>query len=163
MEMETLTHWKKNFNTDYIGAYSLLPGEEKIVKIISVGQGMVKGSDGKEKECTVAKLENEKPFILNRTNCKTLTKLFKTPYMEQWFGKRIIVYVDPNVKAFGDTVEALRIKPIEPVLPTLNPESSKWAGAVKALKSGTHTIASIKKSYQISIESEAILLTESKK
>lgn len=156
---EVLTHWKQLVSADYIGAYSLQPGEERIVEIISVGRQMVKGTDGKEKECTVAKLKNEKPFILNRTNCKTLTKIYKTPYIENWAGKKIIVYAD-KVKAFGEEVEALRIRPVEPQKPDLNPQSPKWAGAIKALKEKTHSMDDIKKSFAVSKDNEKLLLAE---
>lgn len=155
--MENLTHWKKLTNPDYIGAYSLQPGEEKTVEIVSVGKRMVKGTDGKESECIVADLKGEKPFILNKTNCKTLTKLFKTPFIENWKGKRVIVYA-AKVKAFGEEVDALRIRPTEPLLPELNPNSPKWAGALDAMKKGATTIEAIKKAYAVSLENEKLLI-----
>lgn len=157
---EVLTHWKALTNPDYIGAYSLLPGEERTVEIVSVAKQPVKGTDGKETQCTVATLKGEKPFILNRTNCKTLTKVFKSPYIENWKGKKIIIYVDPNVKAFGDVVEALRIRPTAPILPTLDPKSPKWPGAVKALKEKVVTVEKIKEQYALTPENEKLLLTE---
>jgi hypothetical protein len=158
--MEQLTHWKKLTNPDYIGAYALQPGEEKVVEIISVGRQKVKGTNGQEQECTVAILKGEKPFILNRTNCKTLTKIYGTPFIEQWTGKRITVYAE-KVNAFGDTVEALRIRPTEPQLPVLNPKSPKWSGAVQALKDGKVTIEAIERQYRINPEDRELLLTES--
>lgn len=157
---ETLTHWKLLTDQNYIGAYSLKPGEERIVEIHAVSKQPVKGTDGTEKQCTVATLKGEKPFILNRTNCKTLTKIFKSPYIENWKGKKIIIYVDPNVKAFGDVVEALRIRPTAPILPTLDPKSPKWSGAVKALKEKIVTVEKIKEQYSLSADNEKLLLTE---
>ena len=44
------------------------------------------------------------------TNCKAITKLYKTPFIEEWAGKRIVMRVQP-VKAFGEVVDAVRIKP----------------------------------------------------
>ena len=151
-----LTHWKKLTNIDYIGAYSLQPGEERTVKILSVGKQKVKGSDGKEAECIVAKLENEKPMILNRTNCKTLTKLFQTPFVENWKNAEVIIYAE-NVKAFGDMVEALRIRPTKPPLPELTPDSPKWVGAVEAVKAGT-TIEAIEKKYSLTTANKKLLV-----
>lgn len=158
--MEILTHWKKLTNPDYIGAYSLQPGEEKTVEIISVGRRKVKGTDGKETECTVAELKNEKPFILNRTNCKTISKIAGSSFIENWKGVKIIIYAD-NVKAFGDVVEALRIRPTVPLLPELTPLSPKWSGAVAALQAGTHKITDIEKKYKLSKENRELLLTNS--
>lgn len=156
-----LTHWKKLTNPDYIGAYSLQPGEEKIVEIVTVGRQKVKGSDGKETECTVAQLKNEKPFILNKTNCKTLTKVFGTPYIEQWKGKRIIIFAD-KVKAFGDVVDALRVRPTVPILPALSPKSPKWLGAVEAIREKKVTLEAIEKSYSLSLEDKQALIEQSK-
>lgn len=117
---EDLTHWKKEFNYDFLGSYSLLPKEEKTLTIKETRKQMVKGADGKEKECFVAHfLENEKPMILNKTNCKVISKVYGTPYIEQWKGIRIIIYATP-VKAFGEEVDALRIK-------NENPDSNSLA------------------------------------
>jgi hypothetical protein len=112
----TKTHWKKLTNPDYIGTYILSPGEERTVKIMSVERGMVAGVNGKKEECTIAHLENEKPFILNRTNCKTITKLYGTPFIEEWSGKSVTIYA-AKVNAFGEEVEALRIRQRVPAAP----------------------------------------------
>lgn len=118
--MENLTHWKKEFNYDYLGSYSLLPNEERTLTIEETTKKKVKGADGKEQECFVAFfVENEKPMILNKTNCKVISKIYNSPYIENWKGVRITVY-SANVKAFGETVDALRIKPINPNSNLLN-------------------------------------------
>jgi hypothetical protein len=108
--MKNLTHWKNEFNYDYLGAYSLLPGEEKTLTIKEINKQKVKNVDGKEQECLVAYfLEPEKPMILNKTNCKIITKVYGTPYTENWKGVRIIIHA-LTVKAFGEMVDALRVK-----------------------------------------------------
>jgi DNA-directed RNA polymerase subunit RPC12/RpoP len=53
-------------------------------------------------------------MILNATNNKTIAKLFKTPYIEQWTGRKIQIYTE-KVKAFGEVWDALRIRPFLPV------------------------------------------------
>lgn len=113
---ETLTHWKKLTNPDYLGAYALEPGQDLIVTIKSVANEVVIGTDGKKETCSVMRfVENVKPMVLNATNSKTITKLLKTPYIEKWAGCKIQIYVEKNVKAFGDVVDALRIRPFLPV------------------------------------------------
>ena len=112
---ETLTHWKKLTNPDYLGAYALEPGQELILTIKSVSNETVTGTDGKKETCSVMRFaENVKPMILNATNSKTITKLLKTPYIEKWAGRKIQIYVE-SVKAFGEVVDALRIRPFLPV------------------------------------------------
>lgn len=111
---EHKTHWKKLNNPDYLGAWALEPGQELILTIQVVKKEMVTGADGKKEECTVVYFnENVKPMILNTTNAKTIQKVYKTPYIEDWAGKKIQIYSE-NVRAFGDWVDALRIRPFEP-------------------------------------------------
>lgn len=160
--MEAKTHWKKLTNPDYIGAYTIMDGDkndkELIVTIKEVKRQMVQGPDGKKEECTVCHLFNQKPFILNATNQKIMTKLFGSPFIEDWAGKAMTLYV-AKVKAFGETIDALRVRDKPPVitLPELNPAHQRWAGALKALQEGNTTVADIKKSFTISAENEKIL------
>ena len=105
------THWKKLHNPDYIGAYALDPGKDLVVTIKEVKNEIVTGPDGKKEECMVMTfMENVKPMIVNSTNAKTITKIYKTPYIEDWRGRKIQLFID-RIKAFGETVEALRIRP----------------------------------------------------
>jgi hypothetical protein len=102
-------------NPDYLGSYALEPGQDLIVTIKSVGNEEVTGSDGKKEICSVIHFfENVKPMILNATNNKTIAKLFKTPYIEEWSGRKIQIYTE-KVKAFGEVWDALRIRPFLPV------------------------------------------------
>lgn len=110
---EKLTHWKKLNNPAYLGAYSLEAGKDLIVKIKRVGNEIIIGSDGKKEECMLMHLDDEKPMIVNSTNAKTITKVLETPYIEQWQGKRIQLY-STKVKAFGEVVEALRVRAFLP-------------------------------------------------
>lgn len=104
------THWKKLTSPNYLGSYAFNPGEEKIVTIESVGKESVTGESGRAEDCIVAHLVNEKPLILNKTNCKAITKLLGTPYIEEWAGHKIVLAVQ-RVKAFGEDVDAIRVKP----------------------------------------------------
>ena len=120
---------------------------------------MVTGPDGKQEECIVAQLAGEKPFILNKTNCKTIAKVHGSPYIEDWAGKKITLYV-AKVKAFGDTVEALRVRTEKPKLPILNPDNPKWNDAKAAYKAGNVTINQIRSNYQLSANDEKLLKDE---
>lgn len=106
----TQTHWKKLHNPDYLGAYSLEPGKDMILTIKTVKNDVICGADGKKDEGMVMTFaENVKPMVVNSTNAKTIEKLYKTPFIEEWSGKKIQLYVE-KVKAFGEVVEALRIR-----------------------------------------------------
>lgn len=109
------THWKKLTNPNYLGAYAFEKNEEKTGTILSVKQETVTGTDGEKDECIVCRFrENDlKPLILNKENCKTITEIYGTPYIEDWVGKQITMYVK-TVKAFGAMVDAVRIKKKNP-------------------------------------------------
>lgn len=113
--METKTHWKKLHNPDYLGAYALTPGQDLIATIKKVQNEIVTGPDGKKEECMVMHFteKDTKPMIVNATNAKQIQKLFKTPYIEEWSGRKIQLFID-HVKAFGEVVEALRVRPFLP-------------------------------------------------
>ena len=112
--MEKLTHWKKLINPDYLGAYSLDGMSELNVTIEKVVREIVTGTGGKKEECTVAYLKNQKPFIINRTNGKMITKVLKSPYIEEWCGQTITLYAT-TTKVAGEEVECLRVRPVAPV------------------------------------------------
>lgn len=112
------THWKKLTNPNYLGAYAFQPGEEKIVTIKEVKREIVQNQNGKE-ECTIAYFEEDvKPLILNKTNADAIAKVWGSPYIEDWLGKKIILRVK-KVSAFGEIVDAVRVakeRPTEDVI-----------------------------------------------
>ena len=161
--MATLTHWKKLHNPDYLGAYALAPGEELVVTIKAVVRETVAGEDGKKEECTVVRFADTgvKPMVLNVTNSKTISKLYDTPYIEEWAGKKIQIYAT-QVKAFGSMVEALRIRPKIPAstFPELSPAHDKWTDAVRSLASGKVTLDYIRQKFILTEDNENLLLQE---
>lgn len=144
------THWKKLTNPDYIGAYSLGENPEMNVTIEKVVKELVTGSGGKKEECTVAYLKGQKPMILNATNCKMISKIYGTSFIEDWTNKSITIYI-ARIKAFGDdNVECLRIKPAIPVLPELKEtDTDNWNKVKQALKDN-YTIDQIRTKWTIS-------------
>lgn len=163
----TKTHWKKLQNPDYLGAYSLADTNgkytEQFVTITKVELKRVKGLNNKEEDCITCWFKQyPKPMILNATNCKQLVKLTGSEFIENWVGKSVTLYVS-KVRAFGENVDALRIKearnqPKEPEKEELNPSHPKWEGAVMAVKSGTTTVEAIETKYKISEENKKLLV-----
>jgi len=153
---ETKTHWKKLVNLDYIGAYSIDEGKDLVVTITAVTKEVVKGAKGKEDECIVATLKDEKPFIINRTNCKSISKVHGSPCIEDWIGKKIALYATTtNLK--GDQVECIRVREVPPQLPFLTPDHPRWKGAVQALDEDTTSIEKIEKNFSITPEHRDLL------
>ena len=115
---ETKTHWKKLMDSSkYFGCYCFEDDKDIIVTISNVAREMVIGEGGKSEECLVIHFTgNIKPLICNSTNCKAISKLFKTPYIEEWAGRRIQLYPDRNVKFGRDIVEGVRVRPFHPTV-----------------------------------------------
>jgi len=158
--METKTHWKKVFNSDYLGSCDLEDGKDLKAVIKSVTVKSVKGPDGKEQERNVATFTdaNLKPMILNATNCKLIKKFAKSVFINDWNNIPIQIYIKDDIKAFGEVTEGLRIRPTQPVMskPVLKPGIAAWNKAVEFLK-GTGTIDAIRTRYELSKEDEETL------
>jgi hypothetical protein len=167
--MAEKTHWKKQFNYDYLGSYSLPDGRDVVLTIKSTKKEKVVGQNGKKEECFVCVFTEQgsidwiKPMILNRTNCKTITKLYGTPYIEEWAGKKVQIGIE-RVSAFGDLTDALRIRNVIPDVKRkaeLLPGTPQWDQAVKYLQKEGNTIGSIEKKYELSEENKQKLIEAS--
>ena len=132
--MENKTHWKVLHNPDYLGVYALTPGQDLIATIKVVKKEIVVGANGKKEECMVMRFSesNLKPMIVNATNCKTITKLLKTPYVEDWCGSKVQIYADLNIKFGGETVEGLRIRGFLPKIVDKDIKCSACGESIKA-------------------------------
>jgi len=158
--METKTHWKKVFNSDYLGSCDLEDGKDIKVVIKHVTIMEVKNTDGKKQNRNVATFTDPdlKPMILNVTNCKIIKKFTGSRFIDDWNNVPIQIYVRDDIKAFGDVTEGLRIREIQPKMnkPELLPTLQAWNQAVTYLK-GTGTIEGIRKKYELSPENEELL------
>ena len=151
--MSTLTHWKKLQNPLYLGSYDFQPNEERTVTVKDVKREMVKGQDGTEEHTIVYFVENYKPMIMNATNSKMLTKLSESPYVEKWIGTSFKLVV-VKIKAFGEFIDALRIKSekVVKLLPELVLDSPNFIKVKDAIKSGKATIEQVETKYKVSEE-----------
>lgn len=149
---QALTHWKKLNNPDYIGAYSLDRGKDMTLTIDYVNREIITGTGGKKEECTVLHFkEAQKPMILNRTNAKTIQKIYGTPYIEEWAGKKITLFASVT-KLAGEEVECLRIRPVRPTLPELLlSDTDNFRNCQQAIRNG-YSIEQIQKKWTLSPE-----------
>lgn len=106
-------HWKNFVDKDYLGSHNLEEGEEMLLTIDRFeGEEKVKTQDG-EKTKQVLYFKEEVPkMIMNITNGNTMTLLFGS-HPDGWIGKQIQVFAT-QVKAFGKTQDALRIRDFVP-------------------------------------------------
>jgi hypothetical protein len=116
---EVKTHWKKFYNYEYLGTQDLPGGKDMVLTIRVIQKEMVKGEGGRKEECPVIRFkEHEKGMILNRTNAKTIQAIYRTPYLEDWHGKQIQIFLKSGIKFGGNVTDGLRIRPNEPVAQT---------------------------------------------
>lgn len=54
--------------------------------------------------------ELEKPMVLNSTNIQLCEKIFGSDDTDDWIGKRLIVYSDPNISFGGKIVGGIRVR-----------------------------------------------------
>jgi hypothetical protein len=161
--METKTHFKKLRNPNYIGSYELMVGSGSIelnVTIEKAVKEIVQNGDKKE-EAMVIYLKGQKPMIVNSTNAKNISKALNSPYIEDWVGKEITLYV-AKIRAFGENVDALRVKTVTSIkqLPILQLNTPNFDKCKVAISSGQYTIEQIKSKYQVSEEVQNLLLVK---
>ena len=75
--------------------------------------------DGSEKMCLgwgVSQFDaNSKhwlPWLLNKTNIKRIAKMYGDD-TDEWIGKEITIYNDPDVEFMGEVVGGLRVRTVE--------------------------------------------------
>lgn len=115
---ETKTHWKKVVSDPtYLGEGDFQPGQEIIATIKKVTSSeKVQGADGKIENKAVVHFaeKNIKPMILNVARSKAIEKVCGSGYFEDWTGAKIQLYVQSGIKAFGEIVNAVRVRPFKP-------------------------------------------------
>jgi hypothetical protein len=158
--MENKTHFKKLRNPSYIGSYELMVGTNSVELNVTIERAvkeMVQNGDKKE-EAMVIYLKGHKPMIVNSTNAKNISKALNSPYIEDWVGKDITLYV-AKIRAFGENVDALRVKTVTSVkqLPALEINTPNFEAVKTALSSGKFTIEQVKSKYQVSESVQKLL------
>lgn len=109
--------------------------ESKFLKQTDVGRGVLatiegcvqmnvakEGADPEMKWClTFADID--KPLVLNSTNAQLCAKIFNSDDTDDWHGKPVVLYADPNVSFQGKLVGGIRVRAPKPgsVKPTPPP------------------------------------------
>lgn len=114
---ESKTHWKKIVSDpNFIGEADFEPGEEKILTIASVNKReTVTTAEGKSEKAVVHWQEaGNKPMILNVARSKSIEKVAGSGYFEDWPGVSVQLYIEHGIRAFGEVVSAVRVRPFKP-------------------------------------------------
>ena len=114
--MEQKTHWKKNIDANFISGEDMQAEIKGLRKEMAVKLQAFSDKESfdqsKNAKTTVTGLNLvdlntniplPKPVILNKTNARFFEKEFGSVYMEDWVGKPVVVYAQPD-KRFGFVV-----------------------------------------------------------
>lgn len=110
-------HWKKIVSDpNYIGEADFAEGEEKVLTIGRINAAeTVETAEGRSKKAVVHwKEPGNKPMILNVARSKNIEKVAGSPYFEDWPGVQVQLYIEHGIKAFGEVVSAVRVRPHKP-------------------------------------------------
>ena len=102
--------FRKFMDKNFLGAWDVPENGELILTIDHVAREEVKNEKGTKIKLTLHFKENYKPMVCNVTNGKAIALAHGSNNVEDWSGKKIIIYVAHDVPAFGGTTDALRIR-----------------------------------------------------
>jgi len=80
-----------------------------LVTIAGVEQQNV-GTDEAPEDKWVLLLEETKPMVLNSTNLQLLSKIFNSDDSDDWIGRKVVCYSDPNVSFGGKLIGGIRVR-----------------------------------------------------
>lgn len=100
--------------------------ESKFLKQTDVGRGLLvtvtackaynvaqEGAEPEHKWCLVFS-EIDKPLVLNATNIQLCERIFGSDDTDHWTGKKLVLYVDPNVSYAGKLTGGIRVRAPKP-------------------------------------------------
>lgn len=86
--------------------------QPRVVTINRIGREEMNDDGGKKMKAIVVFMEPDvKPMILNKGNGEAIAELYGSD-TDAWTGKKIEIYVDPNVMMSGKRVGGLRIRAV---------------------------------------------------
>jgi len=152
------TNWKKGIDPNYIGSHELDNGDGTYREAIAtITKAVIEETKTQEsKVAVVLYLKEFKPVIINATNGKAMKSMYGR-YIEDWVGKKITLYVQKGVKAFGSVTDAIRIKKQKPALPLMDEANPLFAKIVERIKDGTATIEQVEQTYTLPSNAKKIL------
>jgi hypothetical protein len=112
-----MTDYRKLFPSEYLRPVDMLGLGDVPVTIAGIKTELVKsfreGSDQEDVCVVMSIVGTDKRLILNRTNADTIASIYGND-IEAWAGKRVTLFIQGGVKAFGKVWDAIRIRPKPP-------------------------------------------------
>jgi hypothetical protein len=83
-----------------------------VYKVVSVTEEPVSLGNGESEKKWILTLSDLKPLILNTTNIKRAVAAFGSQETNDWIGKSIVAYNDPNIEYGGKLVGGVRLRAV---------------------------------------------------
>lgn len=125
----TMPDFRSMYDLNYLYAFDL-KGRDVTVTIREVKAAKIKGADQKEQKKPIvffAESKDQRGLVLCKTNAKTIASLYGND-TDAWRGKKVTLY-PAQVSAFGQQVEAIRIRPS---IPSAKSKSGEFAETPEA-------------------------------
>ena len=109
--------------SDYMKEADVTPPIRVTIKS-SEAKNMAKKGDPPQLKCVLGFEEIEKKLVCNVTNFKGIVKRTGEPDSDNWVGKQIDLWFNPDIEYAGDIVGGIRLmtaQPQAPVVPTAAP------------------------------------------
>ena len=98
------------FPSKYLSAVDLDSMEQPVFTVLSLRTEEIQNPEGAiEKKPVLRFKDTGKGLILNRTNAETIAGLYGSE-VESWIGKRLFLFVEKDVLAFGKKWDVVRIR-----------------------------------------------------
>jgi len=160
--MSEKNHYRKVMKSDHLGVADLEDfiesGRSLIFKIANSRQEYRTLVAGRKIDANIIYFDDAKPMVVNSTNSKTLSKLAGSPFVEDWSGLLIELYIDRDVRMKGETVGGIRIKNRTPkvTLEIMSPDHPRWSEAKQRVADGMSQ-QELSKFYQVNVETWGLL------
>ena len=158
-------HYRSVLKSNHLGVADLEEtlerGEKLIFTIKHARQEINVAVAGKKGDFNILYFNEKgiKPLVLNATNGKIIAKLAKSPFVQDWAGLTIELFIDPTVMMMGENTGGVRISPRVPVLKSdMTLDHPRYEDAKKAWNEGKQD--GVKKQFNVS--ADIILAFESK-
>lgn len=141
-------HWKKMFNSKYLGSWDFEHGKDvtAVVAFVAIEE-MHNPSDHQIENKPVVHFKGGlKPMVLNKTNSKIIAKVLKSDNVEDWTGGKLLIGID-SVKAFGEVVDAVRVRPVSPAKKTL--DDNRFRKMLESIEAGKFTIQAAREKFDL--------------
>lgn len=101
-------HWRAIAGKEFLIGEEFA-GKDVTLTIKSVQREQVQNQQGKENKIVARFEESDRAIILNVTNCKAITKVLGSGYIQDWVGHKI-TFTSVKGTFFGEEQEVIRVK-----------------------------------------------------